>query len=150
LLIFYLKSVKGDVLRLYQHAIISILISGAVFLIFKSVTASALALLSGVLIDGDHLLDYFIKIKWKLKSFSIKNFFYTYRTEDQPKYYLLLHSFELSVFFPFLLFLIGCKEAAAGVFLGYFPHMVLDRIFNGGHPFGYFLIYRAIRKFKIY
>lgn len=137
-------------MRFYQHCIISGVVSSLFYILSKNLPAALLSFCSGTLIDIDHFPDYFIKVKWKLKNFKIQDFFHSYRWEPQPRYYLVLHSFEWSLIITLVTFFMGYPVYALAVLLGYFLHLLLDTFSNGGHPLGYFFFFRWYKKFRIY
>jgi hypothetical protein len=128
------------------------LISGVLLSIyFKNLILIPASILTGFLIDSDHLFDYFY---WAGKKFNLKDFLspakYVHSTK---KVFVLFHGWEYLI----LLFVLGktlstsfgIKGFEWALTASYFLHLVWDQITCTKNPFGYFLIYRIFVKFKL-
>jgi hypothetical protein len=115
------------------RAVVSGAVGGGVWAATGSEGAVAVAVGVGVLMDVDHLYDYY---RW-----------YVRRKED--KLYLLLHAWEYS--------LVGLVALAVGInhpllwaaALAHLAHVCSDQIFNEVTPWGYSIIYRWAKHFKL-
>lgn len=131
------------------HFIASFVLGAAVFIYSRSLWIFCLALLPGIFIDLDHLIDY-----WALKPaqpFSIKEFLDSEKYDQQRKYlFIFLHSWE----WVFLLWIAAyCLNWPLYVLIPVLSitlHLLMD-IANIGrdklHPLSYFFVFRALRKF---
>lgn len=111
----------------------------AVYAFTGSRTAGLACLLSGVLLDVDHLLDY-----WLLSGerFTLKGFFAWCYELKWKKIYLALHSYEL-----YLALLLAARlfpgPALTGVLIGTGLHLLMDQAGNTAlHKWFYFLTFR--------
>ena len=127
-----------------NHAFASALIS-MVFLYFtKSPSAALLCFLAGVLIDADHLLDFWMYKGKIVISREVFGHFY----EGFGKIYVVLHSFEIIA--ALLLLGFALQEVGTymfGVAVGMLTHIILDFFSYELHPAGYFITYRILKGF---
>jgi hypothetical protein len=126
------------------HVAVSTIISGILYLIFKSWTLSIASLFSGIFIDLDHCIDYFIAhgISLDLKKFS--HFFYG---EKYKKLTLIFHGWEWLILLFLASWLTGWNHWIIGVLIGFGQHMVLDKLYNISSFWSYSLIWRGINRF---
>ena len=113
------------------HTVISAGVGAGAWGVTQSVGAAALAFGVGVLMDADHVYDYY---HWYVK-----------RRRD--KIYVLLHAWEYSIAgLALALFLSHPLLLAAA--LGHLAHVITDQIHNRPSRFGYSIVYRAINGFE--
>jgi len=98
----------------------------------KSPYSMVSAVLTGVLIDLDHLIEYY---RWFVK-------------EDNSRVYFFLHSYELVV--PAFLagYLSGWDPVILGVSSAFLGHLLSDQLANPVAPLAYFFTYRAMKGFR--
>ena len=115
-----------------------------VYFVFRSLSAFLVSLLSGILIDVDHILDYYIERGVTLK---IKNVYLWCMEKNFKMVFLVFHSLELL----FMLW-IGISVFKLGIFwtaiaIGITQHMILDIFFNKNvlYAYSYFLSFRIIK-----
>jgi len=131
---------------LYEHFIPSIIIGLIGYWVFKRSELVLVALLTGWMIDIDHLFDYILACGF---SFSWKEFFSGTSFKKNKKIIVFLHSWEL-----ILVWLIGWGEfgrldiAVIGA-LSWAGHLILDQFSYNLHCLSYFFIYRLFNNFKI-
>lgn len=104
-----------------------------------------MSFVAGILIDIDHVLDYYIQKGITLK---IKNI-YLWHIKTKYKFlFLYLHSLELlaMLWAGIFLFKLGIFWVALAV--GVTQHIILDIFFNPINSYAYFLSYRIIKGFK--
>jgi len=129
------------------HAVASLVLSFALYIAVRSVEASLFCFLAGVLLDGDHLLDYL----WWSEEKKFRTFFILGPDyfDDPHSLDKLLHSVDLFAFaaipivlcFPFM---------GLGIAVGFGGHIILDIFGFGFTPLYFFLLYRvAVGKSKI-
>ncbi len=114
-------------MKLKSHFFLSIIFSTLLFVIFKSWKISTSAFLSGVLIDCDHIIDYF----WEFRNrFSLKKFFDVYYNGKMLFSMIVFHSWELLVLLSICAFLMSWNPWIIGATIGFTQHIVLDQTFN--------------------
>ena len=121
------------------HIYASAAAGGAAYALTGSPAMAVSCLLSGVLLDVDHLLDY-----WLLSDepFTVKGFFSWCHEQRWKKIYLVLHSYEL-----YLLLLLAASlfpgRVFAGVLLGTGLHLLMDQLGNKAlNKWFYFMTFR--------
>lgn len=128
-----------------HHVIISGGVSAVFALWAQSWGAVVACFLSGIFIDLDHHLDYFI-FKKELP-LSYKKLVHFLRHEHRSKLFLFLHSYEVLVLIWSAIFLLGLDLVWIGIAIGFTTHILCDEAFNPISPRGYFLTYRAKNRF---
>jgi len=123
-----------------KHVIISGITGIAFGYFMQSWLAFVSSFLGGILIDVDHIIDFYIRKK--RISLSIKELENFCMKEKEGKMYLIFHSYELilalwltAYFFPHVIWI--------GLLFGMSVHLILDQIFNNVYPWAYFGCYRA-------
>ncbi len=98
----------------------------------KSPYSMLAASVTGVAVDLDHLVEYYL---WFIK-------------EDNSRVFYLLHSYELLI--PCILagVLSGGDPVVIGVSAAFLGHLLTDQIANPMHPLAYFLTFRVINGFN--
>ena len=129
------------------HFVTSLVGAGIVYGMFGSFISAVIFIVSGVLLDLDHVFDYIRE--HHLKSFSIKRLFETCDEDDFEKIVLIFHSYE----FLFILWIV-ITIFKLGIFwialaLGMTMHLVLDQLRNNVFALTYFLTYRWMKKFDM-
>lgn len=141
------------------HLIISLLIGFSVWRIYKKpFPAFAAALLGGVLIDADHLFDYFLVFG---PSFNIRYFFENIQFSISRKVYVPFHAWEyvilLSGLYIYLQNNLTKKKLkiSKGLFalilsltLSMYSHLIIDTMTNNLVLPGYSIIYRTLNNFS--
>ncbi|MFC1713287.1 hypothetical protein ACFL6S_06460 [Candidatus Poribacteria bacterium] len=138
-------------MNIYKHTVVSFTVSTLLFLIFKKVQMSIACLLAGVLIDLDHVVDYYInhELRDRLAYLRHPRKLRKALSDDYSKYrpnYMLckfLHSVELLIAVPILYILGIWNSIATGILVGFMTHMIAD-----GLPMGHFGILSLIYKMK--
>lgn len=111
----------------------------------------AAAMLGSVLIDLDHLLDYFLAFGL---AFNLNYFIQGYQFLKSDKIYILFHGWEYVIILAVLVIWV-CKNKAAksallALALGIFFHLTIDTFINEGAQFKtYSIIYRAKNNFDL-
>jgi len=103
-------------------------------------------LLAGVLIDVDHILDYYLQRGITLKIRKI----YFWSLERQFEFlFLFFHSLELIFLLWIIISLFRLNLFWVAFAIGITQHMVLDILFNRNiNIYAYFLSFRIVKKFK--
>jgi hypothetical protein len=126
----------------------SLVISAAVYAYFRSVPAAAASFVTGVFLDIDHILDYFINYGIK---FDVRDFYDCCMQVKFDRLSLIFHSYELIALFWAAIFLFSLGSLWKGMAIGATQHIIFDQLFNRP-PYSlrrrrYFLIFRLINKF---
>ena len=130
-----------------HHVIISTGVSAVFWWWFKSVPATAVCFLSGIFIDIDHHLDYWLikgKFPWRYRD--LHKFFIEQENRGGPMY-LVLHAWEWLIALWLAIFILRLDVVWVGFAIGLTAHMMADLICNPLKPFGYFITYRWRRAF---
>ena len=127
-----------------------VIISGGVTFVFsiwvKSTWALAACFLSGIFIDLDHHLDYYLARKEVPLNY--RKFVDFFKHERRAKLYLFLHAYELLFILWVSIFAFSLGNVWLGVALGFTTHIICDEIFNPFKPLAYFMTYRIKHKFS--
>lgn len=129
-----------------EHVVISAVTGGIFFAGTQSWPGTIACFLSGVFIDIDHHLDFFLnkgRFPWKysdLWSFSAE--------EKDGKFYLILHSYELFAFWWFLVLYLHPDVLWFGILVGMSVHIIADQAVNPANLLAYFFVYRLKHNFE--
>jgi len=127
------------------HLIVSSFVFIIIYIFFKSWQLAFLAFFSGILIDLDHLVDYFLVYKTNLEA---KKFLAGHQFLESKKAYVFLHGWEWIIIILLVGFLTGFMRPAIAMALGILGHLIVDQTLGFKHePLFYFLTYRFIKKF---
>lgn len=128
----------------FAHVAVSTALGGALWLALKSFPAGLACLLSGVLVDLDHLLDYVYNHGWRPRP---RHFLKTFKNDILQRIIILLHSWELAPLAVLAVWLSGWHPVGIGLLTGALTHLALDQVFNRHNPLAYFLTYRIYHRF---
>ena len=127
------------------HVIASGVISIFVWGYFRSLGCAAISFAAGVLIDLDHLIDYFASHPFTLRPKDIYDACLNVRLK---KLYVLLHSYEVIIILWLAIWLFALSNCWKAFAIGLTQHVLLDQITNPVRRAGYFLTYRMLKGFK--
>lgn len=138
-------------MRPIWHIISSFILGIIIFHFSKSFAAGLLALLSGVFIDLDHLVDFWVSAP--KNPFSIKQFYHMDKyLESKGDYYtfIFLHSWELMIVLTIIAVTYSNIYLTA-LTLSILLHFLLDtfNLEKTDHPLMYSFIFRAIKRFQL-
>jgi hypothetical protein len=126
-------------MKLKHHIVASVLISGVLYSIFKSWGITMASLFTGIFIDLDHGIEYFIEFG---KKFNIKNFFGYFYERQCRKAFLVFHGWEWFIILGAVVIMTNWNPFIIGILIGYGQHLALDNLFNNSQKWGYFLLWR--------
>jgi len=135
-----------------RHVIASAILGAGIWFYTKSIYASIICFVSGILVDLDHVLEH--TIHFGLKDLSFKKVYEkSIETEKHKgekgyeKLYLIFHSNEVAIF---LWVATICTENIFlfALALGYSSHLILDIFGNDMNPISYFVLHRFKHKFN--
>ena len=127
------------------HIIASGMISALSAVYFRSAKYVVISFLAGVLIDGDHVIDYWLNNRPTL---NIKKIYKCCLRIDLPKLYLGLHSYELVMLLWISIYLFSLSFFWQAIALGITQHIILDQLTNSISILAYFFTYRFMNGFK--
>lgn len=131
-------------MRPKYHVAISAVISGVLYILFKSWALAFSSFVSGIFIDLDHVIDYVIEHKF---DFDIKKFFHFFYGEQYKKITIILHGWEWLILLFIFSWFTDWNPWITGVFIGFGQHMLSDMFYNISNFLSYSLIYRWKNKF---
>ncbi len=104
-----------------------------------------MSILAGVLIDLDHLIDYYVNHKFTLNLSAVYD---ACVNVDLRTLHFPLHSYELAVLAWVFIsaFCLGSLWVSAAA--GFTQHIIADQISNPVEVFGYFFLYRLVHGFR--
>ena len=132
-------------MKLRSHVIASIIFSTLFFVVFKSWTIATVSFFSGVLIDIDHVFDYFLEFR---KRFEVKEFFDVHHNRKILFFMAIFHSWELLALLSICAFLMSWSPWIVGTIIGFTQHIVLDQIFNKSCKWTYSFFWRMKNNFN--
>jgi len=143
-----MNSFKGIASHYVAHLIPILLIAGPLSYMQGDLMILAAASLFGVLIDTDHLVDYWLSpvrtgFNWK-EALGCRYF------EKATRVYLPLHSYDLHIAIAAVLMLNSHASLAYAWSTGFIVHIMTDEFLGhsqGTNPFRNFLIYRILNRF---
>jgi hypothetical protein len=134
-------------MKLRSHIVASVIFSSIFFLVFKSWSITVSSFISGVLIDIDHVLDYFWEFR---KRFNVKEFFDVHHNDKILFFMVILHSWELLALLSICAYSMSWNPWIVGVTLGFTQHIILDQIFNDNPVrLKYFFFWRLKNDFDV-
>lgn len=128
------------------HVASSVLVAGILFLVFKSWSMTFTCLLSGIFIDIDHIYDYLIEFGWP---FRVKDFIDAVYKAKFNRMTLFLHSWELMFLILVIALYTNWNPLITGVLIGFGHHIILDKLYTGGHLKNYLFMWRWKRNFEL-
>jgi len=135
-------------MKIKHHALASTIISGVLYSIFRSWGLAVASFVSGILVDLDHIADYWIEygLRFDLKQFF--NYFDEKNFGNRKRLFFIFHSWEWLIIIAAAAWLTDWDLWITGLLIGYGQHIILDEIYNSSkyriRPFiwGYFLLWR--------
>lgn len=131
------------ILDILVHLIVAFLFSLIIYWKSASSLYAFLFMFSNILIDLDHLIDYFIFFKSKFNLHDFLNSTYL----KSGRVYIFLHSWEI-IFLIFSFALLVKSEAWLIIALSFSVHLLVDN-FQRQNIFCYLLIYRIAKRFEV-
>jgi len=128
------------------HLAASSIVSAGFAYATRSMPGTIVCFLSGVLIDVDHVLDYWIA---RRKLFMNYHQLFSFGAHEKTgKLFLIFHSYEwlAALWISIMLFSLG--PVWWGLAIGITVHMLMDRIGNPLRPCVFFFIYRLKHGFS--
>jgi hypothetical protein len=128
-------------MELEYHLIASAALAAAFYAALHSLGASLALFAAGVLIDADHVFDYYLfKRRLELRPGKLNGFYARF-----GRIYVPLHSYELLA--P--LWLLAPQSIALGATVGFLTHIAMEHAAYKMHPLAYSALFRASRNFEL-
>lgn len=132
------------------HLLLTSLIAFFLYHRFKTLKLVLVAFLVIILLDADHLFDYFLYV------FSSNNFSHPFSVnyfQGSSKVFVLLHGWEWSLPLWLISRKIGKRKKLVGlewaVTLSYLGHLLIDQLSYTSNPLAYFLTFRLLTGFDL-
>jgi hypothetical protein len=132
-------------MRPISHVIVSSGVTAILSVWVKSWDALAVCFLSGIFIDLDHHVDYFLARKEI--PFSYRKLVDFCWNDHSAKIFLFLHSYELLITLWISIFVFDLNRIWVSAAIGMTIHILCDEIANPLRPLAYFFSYRAKNRF---
>ncbi len=113
-------------MKLQHHIASSTLVAGIVYLFFKSWNMSLMCLLSGVLMDVDHIYDHIREFGFPFK---VKHLFCASYNNEIRQRTVVFHSLEVVFLLGIVAWLTSWNPWITGVLIGFGHHLVLDKLY---------------------
>lgn len=110
-------------MNLTTHIVTSAIYAGGIYSITSSPNLAATGFLSGVLIDVDHVIEYWYE---NGLDFSIKRFFSFCNSGKNSNFFIAFHSMEFICLIYLLFFALNIKLYGLIICLGLTMHLLLD------------------------
>jgi len=127
-----------------NHTILSTVVAGVLYAVFRSWELAAASVLAGVLVDLDHFMDYFIEYGPRADR---TLFFRSFGAGLYRKIYIPIHGWEWIAICAVIAWLADWNIWWIGMAVGLTHHLIADQIVNGASRFGYSLLWRAAHGF---
>lgn len=139
-------------MRPSRHAISSLVISAVFWFFTRSVAAAGLCLVSGILVDFDHVIEYVIHYGFRDMTYGnmAKTSEDTCKLDESrgfPRVYLFFHIAEIAICI-WIAWLVTKNIYILSIAIGYTSHLVLDYAANPPKMSFYFFTWRFIHKFS--
>ena len=131
------------------HIAVSVSVSIIIYGLFQSAWAACSNLLVGVILDLDHVLEYYRTRGFTLNPLNVYRFCGFAAPKEWPRQiFFWLHAYEYFLVLVVVTCVVNYHPAAVGALVGMGHHLVLDQMGNNVGPFSYFLTYRLINRFR--
>ncbi len=127
------------------HAVTSGIISIFVWSYFQSVWYAAVSFAAGVLIDLDHLIDYYASHPFTANARTI---YFACLKMNLKKLYIVLHSYEIIACLWIAIYVFSLENFWKAVAIGLTQHIIFDQIVNPMSKYSYFIVYRIAKGFR--
>ena len=135
-------------LRPSAHILVSITLAWICFIVTDSLIVALSAAAAGVVIDGDHFIDYLIS-NGRFDKQAISKLFSGDHFQESRKLYLPLHSYELLIPIWIIAFVFNLGLLSAWISVSFVTHLILDQTTYAPRALTYFAVYRAMYSFDL-
>ena len=131
--------VRYNGMRMEHHMVVSTVVSAGVWALTRSWPMASSCLVVGILMDGDHVLDYIREFGWRL---NLRHLFRVSYERTFNRSWLVLHAWEWMPFICLAAWFGRTNPWIVGAALGWFQHLLSDQFFNTPNPWAYSIIWR--------
>ena len=135
-------------LRPEKHVLLAGALGGVGFLSTRSTSVAVATFLAGVVVDGDHLVDYAIYWKSKGGRPPLKELINGSMFRQWGKFGICLHSYELLLPLWALALISDSITLVSWVSFSFVVHLISDQISYPLHPLIYFFTFRLNKRFE--
>jgi len=128
------------------HLVLSLVAGYICYKSYKRWSSWFWAVLSGFLVDLDHLFDYFLLRGWQ---FNLPDFISSRYYHEANRVYILLHSWELVLLLGVVSIFSKKKHVFCPLALGLALHLIWDHLTNPAYWYTYTLIGRYVQDFML-
>ena len=126
-------------MRLHHHTLVSLSISGLLYMVFNSIGLAVSSFITGVFIDIDHIADVIREHGQKIK---VNEFFRICHNSQFDRIVLFFHGWEWLIILGMACWITGWNPWISGAMIGMTHHLILDTIYNSSNIFTYSIIWR--------
>lgn len=126
-------------MKAQYHVVLSVAVAGLLYAGFRSWAMAASSLVAGVLLDLDHLIDYYVEYGIPRTTNDFLDACYERRMQ---RALLLFHAWEWLLLLGVLAVLSGGNEWLLGALIGTAHHLVCDQVTNEPRSWGYSILWR--------
>ena len=126
-------------MELKHHVVVSTVISGILYAVFRSWGLTIASFISGIFIDLDHVIDYVMEHGFH---FDRKHFFGFFYGEKYKRITLIFHGWEWLAVLIFFAWWTDWNPWFTGMLIGCGQHMAADRFYNISTFMTYSLLWR--------
>jgi hypothetical protein len=131
-------------MKVSSHIGLSLSVALGVYTLSRSAAMAAASFVIGVFIDVDHVFDYLREYGFHP---DIKFFFRSFHETLYRRIVLFLHAWEWLPLLAVAAVWSGGNSVLVGVVIGLGQHLIADQLTNKIYKGGYFISYRAWKKF---
>lgn len=141
-------------MKIKHHAVVSTIVSGILYSVFKSWGLAIASFVSGIFVDLDHIIDFLIAKGLRFHPEQFFNYFNEKNFGSRDRLFFLFHAWEWLILIAVAAWLTGWNFWITGLLIGYGHHMLLDELYNSSRyrirPWilGYFILWRWKKGFR--
>ncbi len=126
-------------MTIQAHSAVSCIVALGIYGVSRSTAAALASLITGILTDLDHIIDYCLTHGL---SFNIPHFFKSFSSGHYKHIFLLFHGWEHLAVLAVAAWLLNWNPWLLGLTIGYAQHLAGDQLFNPGAPLKYSIVWR--------
>jgi len=132
-------------MRLHHHTLVSLSVSGLLYMAFNSIGLAVSSFITGVFIDIDHIVDV---IREHGPSVKIKEFFSICNNAQFDRIILICHGWEWLLIMGVTAWAADWNPWITGAFIGFGQHLILDTFSNSSNFYSYSIFWRWKKDFN--
>lgn len=122
-----------------------------IYLWLQSLPLALLAMLFSILLDTDHLFDYWLANGFNLnfKEFIRQTLGPDHYCRKSGKIFVPFHSWELLLLILIVAWAVNLSQLGTAFAAGFIPHLLWDQVTFARRPLMYFFLYRLAKNFDV-